>query len=108
MRAMLASFPGYSLTETLLSDADYVLCRGTREADDQPVLIRARTVDSDRVAARLRREYDILSHLGVDSVLRPLGFENYRGRSAVVFKNFGGRSLIDLIGSQPMAVSGAR
>jgi predicted ATPase/class 3 adenylate cyclase len=102
---MPAFFPGYSLTETLLSDTDYVLCRQTRETDHQPVLMRTLRADGERAAAKLRHEYELLGRLDVVGVLRPLSYESYRGHSAIVFEDFAGRPLIELIGGQPMALS---
>lgn len=103
MRSLLANFSGYSFSKTLLADANYPLCRGTRDSDKQPVLIRTHAADGDRLATRLRHEYDILRQIDVAGVLHPLGFETYRGHSAIVFEDFSGYPLIDLIGGQPMA-----
>jgi predicted ATPase/class 3 adenylate cyclase len=106
LSALLPVFPGYSFTETLLSDPDYILCRATREADGRRVLVRTnRTVDGERAAAQLLREFEFLRRLDIAGVLQPLGFETYRKHAAIVFEDFAGCPLIDLAGGEPMALS---
>ncbi|MBI5543283.1 MAG: AAA family ATPase [Deltaproteobacteria bacterium] len=101
----MAERASYSLGETLLEDECMTLCRARRTADHQAVVLKLMDPRrcQQRDAERLRREHAFAATLVPTAILKPLGLETFQGMLALVFEDFEGRPLEQLLGA-PMQV----
>lgn len=101
----LPKFPGYHILETVLRDSSFAICRALRETDERHVLIRIPNLSAPEMPINaLRREYEFLRDLPCDGILRPIGFEQYRGWCGIVYADFEGLALNDVGGDGFMEI----
>ncbi len=90
----------YSVTETLLASERRIIYRGTRDADEQRVLLEVLGPRHalPRDVERLERERRIAEELAGAGAPRPLGLDRFQGLPALVYEDLGGRPLAALTG----------
>ena len=95
--------PGYRIQEEVVRDEFAVLCRGQREGDGAPVLLKRPLASPPSAAAVavLRREHDLLRSLQIEGVLRPLAFE--APLATLVLDDPGGTLLRELLAKGGLA-----
>lgn len=105
--------PGYAITDELFVGRARIICRGVREADGAPVIIKTQADDlAAPVAAALtlRREYQLLRALTVPGIApgivpgiaRPTELARDDERLALVLEDPGGELLSHIITSGPI------
>lgn len=95
----MSSVPGYVLGEALAEDRTSLLLRGRSESDDTEVIVKVLRNDQPTTheIAVLRREFEVANSLDEVAVLRPRELVRAEGRLALVFNNFPGKTLRQLI-----------
>lgn len=93
------SLPDYTV-ESLVFDGDPTrIYRARRDVDGAPVMLK--TLRDERAAreaaACLRHEFEMTRRLAVPSVIHAYGLERHNGFPVVVFEDFGGDSLNNLV-----------
>ncbi|WP_437855131.1 sensor histidine kinase [Sorangium sp. So ce363] len=95
----------YAIVEVLSEGSDTLLCRGVREDDGLPVVLKVLRRDhaSPRAVERLRHEYEIARALDTTAVVKPYALDLLGGQPALVLEDFGGVSLDRLLeGPMPL------
>ncbi len=87
--------PGYRIREEISRDDLCLIARANRVADEQKVFVKAPLAPSPASVALLRREYDLVASLRLDSLPRPRGFEDVAG--ALVYEDTGARSVREML-----------
>lgn len=92
---MLVNISGYTINEILYEGAKTVVCRGCREEDGAPVIIKAlkSAYPTRKELSRLRHEYDILQDLKVRGIVKPYRLERHENGLALISEDFRGESL---------------
>jgi len=105
----MTSVPGYVLDEALTQASSTVLVRGRSLADGAPVLIKLlrEETPSPWDVALLRREYEVACSIEAEGVLRPRELVRAGASLALVFEDFGGRPLRDLLLEEPPELEAA-
>ncbi|MEA3242701.1 MAG: protein kinase, partial [Pseudomonadota bacterium] len=69
---------GYSVQEELFRSKQRSICRGVRDSDQAPVIIKSLLVGiaTEEDVAAVKHEFDILSTLSVEGVPKPFGLES--------------------------------
>ncbi|HYO73909.1 MAG TPA: serine/threonine-protein kinase PknK, partial [Archangium sp.] len=94
---------GYTLRERLFESRQSVICRGVREADSRPVvlkLIHAEYPTSEQLA-RFRYEFRLTQQARGAGVIEALALENTRRGLALVLEDFGASPLTRFIKNGP-------
>jgi tRNA A-37 threonylcarbamoyl transferase component Bud32 len=85
---------GYTILSELHRGRKSVLLRAVREADGEPVVLKALLNPHPDDVARFRHEYEIaLSLSDLDGVVKPYAFEQRDGESVMVMEDFGGETV---------------
>src|SRR3954452_8763671 len=89
---------GYSLQTLIYRGPHARVCRGRRERDDRPVILKLpHTVLGQPVdGARLAHEFDVLRGLRISGTPRVYALIQEEDSAILVFEDTGGASLIDL------------
>ncbi|MGE0354288.1 MAG: sigma 54-interacting transcriptional regulator [Gemmatimonadales bacterium] len=87
--------PGYSIHEEIHRGRKRVVCRGRRDADGRPVILKSLAAEfpSSADTEVLRREYDLLSRLLIPGTARPVELLAQRDRLVLVLEDAGGHCL---------------
>ena len=95
---MFALF-GYRILSPICETNHSEICRGIRNADNQPVIFKKLKPDysSSIAIARFRQEYEILKTFNTQGIVRVYGLEEYLGTLVLILEDFGGRSLKEFI-----------
>jgi len=95
----LYSFPGYRITEEIYLGVKTIVCRGIREQDQKPVIIKLIRNEYPTFSeiTQLRNQYTITKNLDLPGIVKPYSLENYRNGYAIVMEDFGGITLKDHI-----------
>ncbi|GAB1539530.1 AAA family ATPase [Scytonema sp. NUACC21] len=99
---MLATqlFPDdYNLTEIIHEGIHSVVYRGASLESQQPVILKVLKSDDPSLEeiAYLKHEYKIEKDLNLPGVVKALGIASYKNRLGLVFEDFGGKSLKQLL-----------
>ncbi len=91
--------PGYTIAETIYEGDRTVVCRGIRERDRQPVILKMIKDEYPNIEeiTRFRREYAIPQKLDVPGIVKPYNLVNYENSFALVLEDFGGQSVSQLL-----------
>jgi predicted ATPase/signal transduction histidine kinase/tRNA A-37 threonylcarbamoyl transferase component Bud32 len=105
---MLASLkiPGYDLTEIIHEGANTVIYRGITQPEAQPVILKILKADYPTFEdiARLKHEYKMTENLDIEGIVKVLRLENHKNRLALVFEDFGGQSLKQVLSHQKLEI----
>jgi predicted ATPase/signal transduction histidine kinase len=92
-----AIFPirGYQISQEIYLGSKTLVCRGIREKDQQPVIIKLMRNGSQTFSeiAQFRNQYTITKNLDLPGIVKPLSLENYGNGYILVMEDFGGISL---------------
>lgn len=95
----MTAFPGFSITGTIRDSNSITIYRGRRIKDGLPVILKSypeKCPSSERIK-RCSREYERLRGLDSPFILNLQDLFNFEGHTVVVFEDFGGRSLRELM-----------
>jgi predicted ATPase/signal transduction histidine kinase/tRNA A-37 threonylcarbamoyl transferase component Bud32 len=100
----MLSLAGYQITEKIFSGLSTAIYRGYEEITQKPVILKA--IESEyptlEEISRLRHEYKISQSLTCQGIVKAYKLERDRNGFALILEDFGGRSLKQVISSQPM------
>ncbi len=91
----LARIPGYHLSEKLHNGSRTLVCRGYREIDSLPVVIKLlkNAYPSFSELVKFRNQYTIAKNLNSPVIVQTYSLEPYQNSYALVMEDFGGISL---------------
>lgn len=94
-----SSISGYDLNEMLHEGDDTIIYRATSQLDKQSVILKILKTDYPSIdaIARLKHEYKITENLNLEGVVKVLRLETHQNRLAIVFEDFNGHSLKELL-----------
>ncbi|NEU73480.1 AAA family ATPase [Hassallia byssoidea VB512170] len=95
----LFTLSGYRFTEQIYSGSKTIVCRGIREQDQKPVIIKLMRNEypTFNEIAQFRNQYTISKNLNLTGIVKPYGLETYRNGYALILEDFGGISLKDAL-----------
>ncbi|HEX2574104.1 MAG TPA: AAA family ATPase [Polyangia bacterium] len=98
---------GYEISQLLFEGRSTVVYRARREADGQPVILKALSQPQPppSVLARLQREYELLRSLALPGVVAVYGLEKHDRTWVMFLEDFGGTSLQRLLAQGPLPVA---
>ncbi|MGI2906533.1 trifunctional serine/threonine-protein kinase/ATP-binding protein/sensor histidine kinase [Tolypothrix sp. VBCCA 56010] len=90
---------GYRFTEQIYSGSKTIVCRGIREQDQKPVIIKLMRNEypTFNEIAQFRNQYTISKNLNLTGIVKPYELETYRNGYALILEDFGGISLKDAL-----------
>lgn len=96
---MSITIAGYQFLETLYDGSTTQIARGIRESDAAPVIIKTLKVEYPTLEqlSRLRYEYQTLTRLDLEGIVKPLALLSYHNGLALIFSDFAGEPLKKLI-----------
>lgn len=100
--ALMIRLPGYTLLDEIRSTRDWVLARGRRDSDQQPVLVKMSRPEgaSARAVSRLENDYQIRRQVDHESVALAYALVPYSGGLALVLEDTGARLLSTVMASE--------
>ncbi len=98
---------GYRITQLLYQGPNSTVYRGLRECDARPVVLKvpASSSLSIRENLRFRHEYNLLSSLDLNRVIKVHDLLQYRSGFAIVEEDFGACDLFYLLGEKAVELS---
>ncbi|MDZ8056078.1 MAG: AAA family ATPase [Aulosira sp. ZfuCHP01] len=99
--------PNYHLNEILHEGDDTVIYRATSQIDKQSVILKILKAEYPSLDAitSLKHEYKITENLNLERVVKVLRLERHENRLALVFEDFGGQSLKQLLSTQKLELN---
>lgn len=87
--------PGYQVIEELYKSSKSLVCRGLRDSDRIPVILKVLQPDdpSPEAIARFRSEYNIARTLDLEGVVKVYSLETYQHNLVLAMEDFGSESL---------------
>jgi serine/threonine protein kinase len=91
--------PGYDVTEVIHEGTNTIVIRGTSLLDEKSVILKILKADYPTLDAitRLKHEYKVTENLDLEGIVKVLRLERHQNRLALVFDDFGGISLKQLL-----------
>jgi serine/threonine protein kinase len=91
--------PGYEIEEVVVRKDDVCVYRATAVSGGRPVILKSSLEGAvtPRVLARIAHEFEVTRELDSDGVIRPIGMEHHSDGVALVFEDYQGRPLNELI-----------
>ena len=91
--------PGYGITEQIYLGSKTLVCRGIREQDQKPVIIKLMQNEYPTFSEiiQFRNQYTITKNLDLTGIVKPYSLVNYRNGYALLMEDFGGISLKDYV-----------
>ncbi len=91
--------PGIAVTAQIYESANCLVYRGFREQDSEAVILKVLKSDYPDSSELLQyqQEYEILHNLNLEGVIKVYSLETYERTSVLIFEDFGGNSLAQLI-----------
>ncbi|MDY6939444.1 MAG: AAA family ATPase [Cyanobacteriota bacterium] len=98
------SFLNYQIVEEIYQSQTTAVYRGYRQPDRLPVAIKTSVSEYPAIAevAKLKYEYEVVSSLKSEGIVRFYSLETDRNRVALIEEDFGGRSLDFFLSYQPL------
>ncbi len=95
----MKALPGYETVAKIYESPSTIVYKGKRISDNCPVILKFLNDDSPAAAAlaRVKNEYAIIKSLNFKGVIKAFSIEEYRNTTAIVFEDFKGTSLGELI-----------
>ena len=103
----MISITGYTISSIIHEGTRSLVCRGTRNTDNMPVVLKIlhREYPSPEELARFKQEYEITKNLKLDEVIQVYSLETYKQSLAIVMEDFAGMSLAEILQTQKFSVS---
>lgn len=94
----------YEINEILYEGDDTVIYRAKSKIDKQSVILKILKAQYPSLDAiiNLKHEYKITENLNLENVVKVLRLENHENRLALVFEDFGGQSLKQLLSTRKL------
>ncbi|MBD2435413.1 ATP-binding sensor histidine kinase [Nostoc sp. FACHB-110] len=94
-----SSLSGYDINEMLHEGDDTIIYRAVATQDKKRVILKILKSDYPSIdaIARLKHEYKITENLNLEGVVQVLSLETHQNRLAIVFEDFDGHSLKELL-----------
>lgn len=91
----MITLPNYQITDLLHEGTKRIVCRGYRNQDKTPVILKILKTDYPSISdiAQLKHEYEIVKHLDIAGVVKSYGLENYRNRFFLVLEDTNSQDL---------------
>lgn len=91
--------PGIAITAQIYESANCLVYRGFREQDSEAVILKVLKSDYPDSSELLQyqQEYEILHDLNLEGVIKVYSLETYERTLILIFEDFGGNSLAQLI-----------
>ncbi|MDX1957016.1 MAG: AAA family ATPase, partial [Leptospiraceae bacterium] len=84
----------YELKEIISESAERIIQRGVRQKDGKKVVIKSIRDTSDiKSVSRILHEYELLTSITSEGILKPIALENREGMTAILFEDTDGVSL---------------
>ncbi|MBI9090533.1 MAG: AAA family ATPase [Desulfobacterium sp.] len=95
----MKALPGYETVTKIYESPSTIVYKGKRISDHCPVILKFLNEDSPTAAAvaRIKSEYAIIKSLNFEGVIEAYAIEEYRNTTAIVFEDYKGTSLGELI-----------
>ena len=95
----MISLNDIAIQEQIYESANSVVYRGIREQDNAAVIIKVLQQDYPTPAelVRYKQEYEITSSLNIEGVVKAYSLREYRRTLLIIFEDFGGKSLQQLM-----------
>ena len=92
---MPINIAGYKINEILYEGARTIVCRGCREEDGAPVIMKAlkSAYPTRKEMSRLRHEYEVLRDLNIRGIVKPCCLERHENGLVLISEDFQGESL---------------
>ncbi len=89
----------YEIQDTLYEGEDIVIYKGIQKLESKPVIIKTNRPNSyiPRVITKISHEFEITRDLTSDGILKPEKFLTYPNGLALIFNDYGGKSLTEFI-----------
>ena len=102
----MITLPGYKVDESIHEGKNTVVYRGTREASQEPVVIKVHKSEypTERELAKFKKEFEIGRLLETSGVVRPVSLEKLNNGHALVLEDFGGVSLAEILKKKKIGV----
>ena len=102
----MISPPGYQIAAKICESLNTLVCRGKREADNMPVILKIlkKAHPTPDELARYRHEFRINSSLHLEGVVKTYSLEDYENRLAIIFEDFNGKSLDKLLAGSRLSL----
>lgn len=98
----MLTLSGYKVTSQIYETSNSLVCRGQRQQDNQPVILKFLKEEYPNPASliRYKQEYEITQRLNIKGVIKAYSLEKYQAALVMVLEDFGGESLKILMNSQ--------
>jgi len=102
----MLNLPNYQIGSQIYESVNSLVYRGHRKKDNQPVILKMLKQDYPTQAelSRYRQEYEITHDLDLAGVIKVYGIEKYQNTLVIIFQDFGGESLKQLMANRPFLV----
>lgn len=90
----MINIDGYQIQTLIYESVNSIVYRGIRQQDNQPIILKMLQQDdpSPQERTRYRQEYEIISTLNLDGVIKAYGLEEKEHRLIIILEDFGGIS----------------
>jgi len=98
---------GYEIREKIYESANSVVYRGSRQSDNQAVILKMLKDEYPTSAelTRLRQEYEIIRSLKITGAIAAYELEKYQNTLVLVVEDFGGESLKQWLGDRQLSIA---
>ncbi|MBZ8180261.1 ATP-binding sensor histidine kinase [Oscillatoria salina] len=98
----MISLPGYRIVAQICESSNSLVYRGIREEDNRRAILKLLKAEypTQQDLTRYRQEYQILSKLNIDGVIKAYNLIPYQRSLVIVLEDFGGIALKQWIGSR--------
>ncbi|HLO50687.1 MAG TPA: AAA family ATPase [Kamptonema sp.] len=98
------NIPGYQILTKIYESSNSLVYRGIRQQDNKAVILKSLKQDEPAIGEQLRykQEYEITHKLNIEGVVKAYSLETYGTRLVIIFEDFGGSSLAQLLNSQKL------
>ena len=103
----MISISGYQLLTPIYESANSLVYRGIREQDKQSVILKLLKADYPKPSelTRYQQEYQITHNLEITGVVKAYSLEKYQKTLVIIFEDFGGESLNQLLNNGARLIS---
>jgi serine/threonine protein kinase len=95
----MISLPHYDIGSQIYESTTTKVFKGIRNSDNCPVILKIINTDdlSGAELIRFKNEYAIIQSLEIEGVVKAYGIEEYKNTSAIIFEDYNGRAIGELI-----------
>ncbi|MCL1467949.1 trifunctional serine/threonine-protein kinase/ATP-binding protein/sensor histidine kinase [Argonema galeatum] len=103
----MITLPGYQVLAEVDESVNSIVYRGIRDRDNLPVILKVlkKEYPTPDEIRRYKQEYEIISHLNIDGVVRGYDLQKYENTPVIILEDFGGESLKKLMASVTFTLS---